>query len=216
MHYFIANWKAEKNLKDCFEWVNSFSVLYKKYNNPNIQIIICPPIAFLTTIKSSLQSSMPWIKFGAQDISQFDNGKYTGETTAQMLKGLVDYVIIGHSERRINNLETDKHVELKVEQANKYDLKSIVCISELTQAIPKKTNFIAFEPLSAIASGNNYPVESVIQFKKSLNLSSAISFIYGGSVNKNNISIYLQSQEINGFLIGTASLDPHEFFSLLP
>jgi len=216
MHYFIANWKAEKNLNDCIEWVNSFSVLYKKYNNPNIQIIICPPIAFLTSIKPLLQSSFPTIKFGSQDLSQFDHGKYTGETTAQMLQGLVDYVIIGHSERRTNNNETDNQVNLKVKQAYQYGIKSIVCISESTQIIPEKTDIVAFEPLSAIASGNNYLVESVIEFKKSLNLPNTASFIYGGSINKQNIDTYLQNPEINGFLIGTASLNPHEFFSLLP
>jgi len=216
MHYFIANWKAEKNLNDCYEWVKTFSVQAMKYNNSNIQIIICPPIAFLTSIKSYLLSSIPSIKFGAQDLSKFDNGKYTGETTAQMLKDLVDYVIIGHSERRTNHNETDNHVKLKVEQAYQHGIKSIVCISKTTQIIPSKTNMIAFEPLSAIASGNNYPVDSIIEFKKGLNLPSTINFLYGGSVNKKNIDSYLQNQEIDGFLIGTASLDPHDFFSLLP
>lgn len=216
MQYFVANWKAEKNLKDCFAWVNLFSTLYKKYNNPNVQIIICPPIAFLASIKPLLQSSFPSIKFGSQDLSQFDNGKYTGEITAQMLNELVNFVIIGHSERRTNNNETDNHIRLKVEQAYQYGIKSIVCISESTQTIPEKTNIIAFEPLSAIASGNNYSVESVVHFKKSLNLPNTASFIYGGSVNKKNINTYLHNPEIDGFLIGTASLDPQEFFDLLP
>lgn len=216
MHYFIANWKAEKNLNDSLEWARSFSTLSQKYNYQNVQIVICPPLAFLSSVKSILQPLIPSIKFGAQNISQFNNGKFTGEITAQMLKDLIDYVIIGHSERRTNNNETDISVKLKVEQAYQNGIKSIVCVSEPTQKIPDKTNIVAYEPLSAIASGNNYPVESVVKFKKSLNISNATNFIYGGSVNKNNINTYLQNSEIDGFLIGTASLDPKEFFNILP
>jgi len=216
MHYFIANWKAEKNFNDSLEWARSFSTLSQKYHNPNVQIVICPPIAFLSSIRSLLQPLIPSIKFGAQNISQFNNGKFTGEITAQMLKDLVDYVIIGHSERRINNNETDNNVNLKVEQAYQNEIKSIVCVSESTQKIPDKTDIVAYEPLSAIASGNNFPVESVIKFKQSLDLPNTSNFIYGGSVSKNNINTYLENKEINGFLIGTASLDPNEFFNLLP
>ena len=74
---------------------------------------------------------------------------------------------------------------------------------------------VAYEPVEAIGTGTNASVESVLDFKKSLNISPEISFIYGGSVDEKNISEYIATNEVDGYLVGSASLDPDRFFSML-
>ncbi|MCL4374405.1 triose-phosphate isomerase [Patescibacteria group bacterium] len=216
MRYFIANWKAEKNLEQCLGWMDEFSRIYHPESFTDLEVVICPPLPYLLTIKNRYQARLPRVKFGAQDISRFDRGKYTGETTAAMLEKIADYVIIGHSERRRWLGETDDQILKKSQQAHRYGIKTVVCLSSIHQAVPPETDLLAYEPVDAIASGNNYPVQTVIDFRSQIRLAPTTAFLYGGSVNSANIQTYLSTAQIDGLLIGTASLQGCEFMACLP
>lgn len=227
MKYFVANWKAYKNLEEAEMWINTFENklsanqnLQEKLTSEKIKIIIAPPHPFLSDLKFVLQkfrlkhSYFKNIHLSAQDISQFDEGNYTGEDTAKSLKGLVDFTIIGHSERRKFISETDKMLFQKSEMAAKYKIQPIYVIRDEKDAIPANANIVAFEPETAIGTGDNQTPEEIIKVKRKLNLSPGKIFLYGGSVNSHNSSTYLKSEDIDGFLIGKASLDPVEFVAI--
>lgn len=213
MKYFIANWKANKNLKEVEEWLNLFLKLYRPVKEK--VIVICPP-AFLLTYLQSRIKLIPNIKIGVQNISHFEEGPYTGEITAKSLTSLADFVIIGHSERRKYFNETKQIIEKKISLAYKYQIEPILCIrNENDWLADKKIRYVAYEPVYAIGTGNNEPLEKVIQLKNKLNLSLTTSFLYGGSVNDTNAKQYLSSNQIAGLLIGEASLDPRMFYRII-
>ncbi len=213
MKYFIANWKANKNIQETEDWINSFiSKIDPK--NENIRIIICPPYPLITVLKNKVQD-MTNIRIGSQDISTFEEGSYTGEVTAKTLVGLVDYSIIGHSERRKNFGEIHEVLFKKVELAKKYSIEPIFCIRDESDPIPGGVKFVAYEPVHAIGTGANEPADKTIVMKKKLNLDKNKIFIYGGSVSDKNAHEYLKTTEIDGFLVGKVSLDPERFANLV-
>ena len=106
MKYFVANWKANKNLTETTEWLKYFKDNFQP--SDNITIILCPPFPLIYFTKEFLKSTNGNIYLGSQDLSFFEKGSYTGEITAFTLAGLVDYSIIGHHERRKYFKENDK------------------------------------------------------------------------------------------------------------
>lgn len=212
MKYIIANWKAYKTLEEAISWMDVF--LKNKLQNDSLNVIVAAPFPFLMLLSKMILSARN-VALAAQDVSMFDEGAYTGEVTARMLQGRVSYVIIGHSERRTNNSENDNVVSKKIEQAVKYDLSPILCIQNEQNVIPQKTAFVAYEPVESIGTGKNENLNNVVTLKKKLNLPQNAKFLYGGSVNSENINQYTSSPEIDGCLIGSYSLDPNDFFKLL-
>lgn len=218
MKYFIANWKANKTLREALSWADSFIQLLKA--NPVIthNIIICPPFPLIFPLKDKFKG-LKNIFLGAQDLSQFEQGTYTGEVTANNLSGLISHVILGHSERRKNFSESDDVVMKKFRLASKHQVKSFYCISSLDQSLPQEVEFLCYEPIESISTGdglgNNLSLDHVLNFKSKLNLKPITKFIYGGSVNENNVKDYLKTPEIDGFLVGGASLDPQRFFNIV-
>ena len=99
--------------------------------------------------------------------------------------------------------------------AKKYQIEPIFCLRNENDPIPAGIQIVAYEPVYAIGSGDNEPVEKVLAVKQKLKLSKNTVFLYGGSVNKNNISSYLHRQEIDGLLIGSASLTAKEFHDIV-
>jgi len=221
MKYFIANWKARKNLSQLDTWIKIFteainenSQLSLKLAENQIRIIICPPFSLLSTLKNNLPK-IPNIFLGAQDISQFDEGNFTGEITAKNLRELAKYTIIGHSERRKYFNEDGNILTQKILMAKKYSLEPIFCLRDEKDLLPENPHLIAYEPVAAIGTGQNESPEKVLSMKKRLNLPDKNVFIYGGSVDENNVQEYLNTKEINGFLIGSASLDPQQFYEII-
>ena len=211
MKYFVANWKANKNFAEINDWINVFLKKYQPSNN--VKIIICPPFPFLLFLYKKLEGYNN-IFLGTQDISQFDNGPFTGEVTASMVTDLAKYTIVGHSERRQYFSEDESIIKKKINQAIKYKLEPILCIRDIKDKIFDEVKIVAYEPVSAIGSGNNEPVEKVLQFKKRLKLPKKIIFLYGGSVNEFNAKNYL-NKEIDGLLIGNASLNPIQLIKII-
>ena len=221
MKYFIANWKAKKNLSQIDDWIKIFSEeinenpqLLLKLANNQIKIIICPPFSLLFPLKNKLPK-IPNLFLGSQDVSQFDEGSFTGEITAKNLVDFVNYTIIGHSERRKFFNETKEILVKKTALAKKYHLDPIFCIRDHRDFIPEDCQIIAYEPVAAIGTGQNEPPEKVVVMKKKLKLPQKNVFIYGGSVDENNAQSYLNTNEIDGFLIGSASLDPQQFYEII-
>lgn len=174
------------------------------------------------------------LKVGVQNISSFEVGAHTGEISAKQIKSVgASYVIIGHSERR--EKETEEEIQKKIEKAIKENLKVIFCIGEKEEEIekreeilkkqiensienmPKENIIIAYEPVWSIGTGLTMKKEEIR--KVSLYIKSVVKekckVLYGGSVNEKNIEDLSKIEEIDGFLVGGASLNPEVFLKMI-
>ena len=175
------------------------------------EIVIAAPYIYLPVINKGKLS------LAAQNVSMFESGSYTGEVSASMLKEFnVDYVIIGHNERRTLFCEENKEINEKVRVALKNNLKVILCvttISELKKSLKNIDNYekiiIAFEPKKYIGTSETISREELIKFiakiNKVTNFKSRI--LYGGGIKKENIKKLSGINGLDGLLIGKASLD---------
>ena len=220
MKYLIANWKAQTTLSEMVQWIETFkdqlsndTKLQSKLTENELKIIICPPFPFILYVKNHFKD-IAGIEVGAQDVSAFKEGKYTGEVTAKALKDITNYSIVAHSERREHFQETEEEIEHKISLCDQYNITPILCVRNDRDNVYPTTSIIAFEPVEAIGTGENADVEYVLEMKKKIVLPEDGAFLYGGSADSTNINDYLKTGEIDGFLVGTASLDPREFYSM--
>lgn len=228
--YIVANWKSYKTESEAEEWFGELKIPRfaeasrgeQDLEFTNKEIIICPSFTSLPILKSLIINHKSNIKLGAQNISPFDEGTYTGEVSAKQIKDLANYVIIGHSERRKNFAETEKVVFEKLTKTLSQQLIPILCVSEIIQlndveSLMKDSNMIiAYEPLSAIGSGNPDNPENAndaaLKIKK---ISTNTPVLYGGSVDSDNVKSFTAMENINGVLVGNASLDPLKFLEII-
>jgi triosephosphate isomerase len=206
----------------------------------NMDVVICPPFPYLGLFDGKL-------KLGSQNTSQFDSGAHTGEVSVAMLNEFnCEYVIVGHSERRADNEESDVLVALKVEQVLKANLKPILCVGEPENVREDGTLFdyiaaqidavlnkvgiskfteivLAYEPIWAIGTGKTASpaqAQEVHAFirghlaKQDVSIAANIVILYGGSVKGNNAEELFSQADVDGGLIGGASLDPKDFLSI--
>ena len=220
MKYLIANWKSTKNIENTLDWVMSFNRLLKsnknllnKLNNDELKIIICPSYHLISLVKQKIIKHKN-INLGSQDVSFFEQGNYTGEVSAQNLKELINYSIVGHSERRKYLKETNNVIDQKINLLKDYSIEPILCVRDENDLIPKDVKIIAYEPVYAIGTGNNEDLAKVISAKHKIIKDNEDIFVYGGSVNPENIIQYSLSPEIKGFLVGNASKDPISFIDI--
>lgn len=219
MKYLIANWKAQMNQESITSWLNKFTSIIRTDTSvmsvldQKLTLIICPPAPYLEFVKNSLKQ-LP-IKTGAQSISHYPEGKYTGEVTAKMAKEFVSYAIIGHSERRRYLHETNEDIQDKIEQCRIHHIEPVLCVRNEDDTIYDDVTIVAYEPVEAIGTGQNAEAEEVIEMKKQLNIGRNTAFLYGGSADETNIEDYLKTGEVDGFLVGTASLDPEKFYLMV-
>ena len=220
MKYLVANWKAQMTLPLITEWVKEFRMLVENDKQVSsaltdkiFEIIICPPSPFILYLKNHL-ADVPGIKIGSQSLSSKENGKYTGEVTAEALSGIVDYAIIGHSERRSHLQESEEIIKNQIDRAQESGIKQILCVRNTEDQIYEGVDIVAYEPTEAIGTGANAAVVDVLDMKKQLSLPTDVSFLYGGSADDKNMTEYLHTNEVDGFLVGTASLDPNRFYTM--
>ena len=233
----VANWKMNFLYKNAFNFCKKILLKKKLIKN---KFVICPP----TTLILQLSSKFKEITFGAQDCHYEKFGPYTGDINASMLKNInCKHVIIGHSERRKYYFEDHIILKRKIESVINAGLIPIYCIGEdinikrkdktknhllrqLLNTLPKKNKkkiIIAYEPIWAIGTGNTPTVNEIedvnLYIKKiitKINLSyEKTSILYGGSVNKHNSLVFLDNKNIDGLLIGGASLNLNTFSSIL-
>ena len=237
--YVIANWKMNGNSTSVslLKSINNH-LLIKKRNKP--KVVICPPFT-LIGIFSAIKSIN--LSFGAQNIHRSKNGAYTGEISSSMVKDLkAKYVIIGHSERRMYQKEGVDELGEKIMNALNSKLKVIFCIGEKRseirkrhtilqnqlKSLPKNFSFkeivIAYEPVWAIGTGLTPTLNEIEKIhlnirsllKKYVGKNSAkVSILYGGSVNSKNARDILSLKNVDGTLVGGASLDAREFCKII-
>lgn len=208
----VANHKSSGLTTSIEEWARQVSAVE---HGQNITVIVCPDFTLLERFASLLAGS--GIKVGAQDISPFEKGAYTGEVNGEQIKRVADYVVIGHSERRTYFAETDKVLEQKVAMANKYGLIPIFCVQNGETPVPKGVGIVAYEPVFAIGSGTpDTPENANATAKKIKEENGGVeNVLYGGSVNGDNVGGFLQMSDIGGVLVGGASLDPQKFIAII-
>lgn len=219
MKYFIANWKEHKNLSETTFWIKEFNKLLKEsdrvlsnLSNNKVKIIICPQHSLIHKAFELLEK-FPNLHIGAQNISSYEEGNYTGEVSARSIENIAGFVIVGHSERRRLG-ETEAETEAKLKLARKYNIEPILCVRGLDDKIYPDTNIVAYEPIGAIGSGQIESLEDILEMKKKLSLPDNTKFLYGGSVDDQNIKEYINNKELDGFIIATAALDPNKFFRI--
>ena len=245
---FIAgNWKMNMTHLEAIKFLQDLGYNYE--NKTGCEVAVCPPPTALRSVKVIIEDDSMDIRLGAQNMHFEKSGAYTGEISPGMLKALdVEYVIIGHSERRQYFEETNEIVNKKVKSAIENELKPIICIGEsleiredgkavefvLDQLVnclkginsKEITEFtIAYEPIWAIGTGRTATSEdandmcaAIRQKLASLysqEIADKIRIQYGGSVKPSNISELMGMSDIDGALVGGASLKVDDFIALI-
>lgn len=212
----IANFKSNKTLEEGKKWLEELSVSIKLINLTEKTIIVCPSLTLLPVSKQYIDEQNLPIKIGAQDISQFDQGAYTGEVNGRQIKEFGTYVIIGHSERRQNFNETDEVLLKKVSIAINYNLIPIFCVQDENGKIPQGVSIVSYEPVFAIGTGNPDTPENAENIAQKIKKNNNIEkVLYGGSVTPDNVKSFTEKQNIDGVLVGGASLEASEFLKII-
>jgi triosephosphate isomerase len=197
----VANWKCNPKT------IRGAKLLFRQVKNT--RAIICPPFVYLATLGAN----------GSQDCFWEERGAYTGEISPAMLKDLgVKYVILGHSERRKYQKETNEMIEKKTAAALRVGLKPILCIDKISQ-LPKKFKniIVAYEPLFAIGTGKACSPDRARKMRLAIKkiVGPQTPILYGGSVNGQNALSYIKEAGFQGLLVGGASLKPKEFVDIV-
>ncbi len=224
MTYLVANWKCNKNNQEARQWLDSVGPKLPK--KENLEVILCPSFIVLAPLRDEIQKQGYLIKLGAQNVAAFSEGTYTGEVSAKMLAGLVDYVLIGHSERAKYCGEAREDVLNKIKLALEQNLTPIILtqenqLDELVKFINQKI-IVCYEPPTAISSGAQdtgdkaerpeAANEVCARFKAKL---GNVPVLYGASVKPQNIAGFLSQPNIDGVIIGGASLSPESFLEIV-
>jgi len=220
--YIVGNWKSNKTIGEATLWWESFVRLTNKDNqlgsmskSGKVNIVLCAPFTVLPYLKSKVMESGVAISLGAQDVSPFPEGAYTGEVNARMVKELADYVIIGHSERRRYFKETDEELEFETLQASSAELSTIYCIEGQENRIPASVTIAAYEPPAAIGGGQAEDVGKAGAVCNLIREKTKKPVLYGGSVTPRNVAEFFKHPAIDGVLLGGASLDPEKFYAVI-
>ncbi len=201
------------------------------------EVMICPPATLITTIRTVVKGAR--IRLGGQDCHWHAHGAHTGDISAEMLKDAgCSAVIVGHSERRSNHGETDETVRLKAEAAHRAGITAIICIGETleerkggqTLAVISRqlkgsmppgataaNTVIAYEPVWAIGTGLTPTTAEVAEVHASIRAKSdpAMRILYGGSVKPANAAELMGIANVNGALVGGASLKAADFIGII-
>lgn len=215
--YLVANWKSNKTVEEAKEWVSVISHNFSDVKIPShVSVILCAPFTVSAILQQEASTLALPMHLGVQTISSYPNGAYTGEISAQMVKGLADYVLIGHSERRRYFHESDAELLEKAKQAAGNGLNIIYCVENADQPVPTEAVAVLYEPQAAIGSGKSEdPAISNTMCKTISEKHSNVPVLYGGSVTEETVKGFIEQPYISGVGVGGASLDPVRFFHLI-
>ena len=245
--YIVGNWKMHFSVGESSVYLHK--LLQRTHAYRDIEVVVAPSFTALQPL--SLQTDRKKIKLAAQDANPHDFGAYTGEVSCTQLRGLVDYCLVGHSERRQLFHETDKKVRATVAAALRNQFTPILCLGETatertfgetydvlrdqllgglsevsTEDISKV--ILAYEPVWAISTTSGAEIASpdkiaeAVQFLRrtltdtyGAEIAAEVPILYGGSVNPSNAGAYLTIPQVNGLLIGNASLVADQFIDIV-
>ncbi len=240
-----ANWKMFKTHLEAIQFVQQLSYLLAAEDAERVEVVICPPFTAIRSVGTIIESDRLQYGLGAQNVYFEDKGAFTGEVSAVMLSALrVQYVVVGHSERRQLFGETDQIVARKVKAVFGENMTPILCVGEtLEERDSGRTEdkvlgqvranmaglapdqaartVIAYEPIWAIGTWRNATSEDAGQVIGSIrrqvgtlfgdDAASKVRIQYGGSVKPGNVREFMAHPDIDGALVGGASLDPEDF-----
>lgn len=237
--YICGNWKMNKTSSEALEFASEIN----KFEFNKVDVLLAPSFVTLESLRKNLKDE---IKVAGQNVSEFDEGAYTGEVSTTMLKDIgVDDVIIGHSERREKFLESDEIINAKVKKALEDDLSVILCLGEsleikeegkevefvreeLLNSLDGVKNIekvtIAYEPIWAIGTGKTCSSEDAEKMCREIRniidekygeVSQKTRILYGGSVKPSNAGEILSKGNIDGVLVGGASLKASDFIEII-
>jgi triosephosphate isomerase len=243
-----GNWKMNLNHLEAIALVQKIAFSLPEKYFAKVEVAVLPPFVDIRSIQTLVDGDRLKLRYGAQDVSRYDSGAYTGEISAVMLAKLgCSYVTVGHSERREYHAETDELVNSKVKAALKHDVAPILCIGEKldvreagnhveyttdqliaglkglkTELVSKVV--VAYEPVWAIGTGRVASpadaqevcgaIRAKLAEKYGQEIAEAVRVLYGGSAKSGNISELVKQDDIDGALVGGASLDAEEFTKL--
>lgn len=212
--WIVANWKSNKTIAEALAWVDAVGPNIPR--RENLKIVVCPNFTDIEEVKKAVMVGNYPMMVGSQDLSEFDNGPYTGEESARILKDLVDLSILGHCERRKNFGESDEIVAEKVKRARESNIIPLVCVQSAETPVPENVDLSAFEPVESVGTGQpDTPQDANTVAQKLKAKYTGLQVLYGGSVTAENAKAFLQQQDLDGLLIGTASLDANEFLKIV-
>lgn len=212
--WIVANFKAHKTIAESLEWVSQVGPHLE--NREDVKVVVCPNFLDLEEVKKAVLVGNFNLMVGSQDISPFPEGAYTGEEAASILKEIVDVAIIGHSERRQNFGETDEMVAQKAKQAKENNIIPLVCVQDATTPIPEGCDLVAYEPIFAIGTGQPDTPTNANEVSGQIHETNPdVAVLYGGSVTDENAKAFLDQENIDGLLIGGASLDAEKFVKII-
>jgi triosephosphate isomerase len=243
-----GNWKMNLDHLQSIAFVQKLAWSLKDANHDfgKVEVAVFPPFTDLRSVQTLVNADDLPLAFGGQDISEHDDGAYTGEISGAFLAALdTKYVIVGHSERRQYHGETDEQIAAKVAAAHRHGIVPIVCVGETADdlekhgpsAVPvaqlrvalegvKKGSeiVVAYEPVWAIGSGQPATSEQAQQVCAALRgvlaevlgdgVAASTRILYGGSVKAANIAGFMREADVDGALVGGASLLLEEFASI--
>lgn len=242
-----GNWKMNKTFQEADELVENISQGLKELNLNNKEVILCPPFLYAEMV-SDYAEEFPF-SVGMQNVSEYKRGAYTGEVSAEMIQSMdINYVIIGHSERRSLFDESDDVLSSKTDRALAYGLTPIFCCGELLEARKKENHFevvkaqiveglfhldkdeiqkvvIAYEPVWAIGTGETATkgqaqemhkfIRKLLAANYNQEIADEITILYGGSVKPTNAEEIFAEPDVDGGLIGGASLIADDFLAIV-
>jgi triosephosphate isomerase len=240
-----ANWKMHHDHLVAIQVVQKLSYRLDEPDYAACDVVICPPFTDLRTLQTLIEADRLKLKLGAQDCHWEDQGAFTGEISPPMLAKLtVQFVIVGHSERRQLFGETDETVNRKLKAVLAHGMTPIVCVGETlaereagataahvtaqttaafagVTAAAAATTVVAYEPIWAIGTGRNATpqdandtigiIRGALRGLYNATTADAVRIQYGGSVKSGNAADLMAMPEIDGALVGGASLEPDEF-----
>ena len=243
-----GNWKMNLNHLEAISLVQKVAFALPEKYFAKVDVTVIPPFTDLRSVQSIVDGDKLLITYGAQNVSAYDSGAYTGEISAAMLAKLgATFVVVGHSERRQYHHEDDATVLAKAKQALKYEITPIVCIGEGLGVREAGTHVeynleqlrgslkgltaeeiskivIAYEPVWAIGTGKVATpadaqevcgaIRAELVELASAEVAAGVRVLYGGSVNAKNVGELVAQTDIDGALVGGASLKGDEFATL--
>lgn len=238
----VGNWKMNGLTADSRERASALVKLMKSHKAIPFHMVLCPPATMLGVVAAALKGSD--IQFGGQDCHDQASGAFTGNISAPMLKDAgCSYVILGHSERRQLHKESSEMIAAKAKSAHAAGLRAIICVGELDSeraagnadkvvsdqlrlSVPEtatsENTVIAYEPVWAIGTGKTAShddirhMHALIRTKISAKIGKGawLPILYGGSVKAGNAGEILHLANVDGVLVGGASLKADEFWAI--